>query len=400
MKHVSLRLAAAHAAAAALCSVSSAHDVIGVLADRGAPGDTGRSPFVHVFDPATLEIEASIPLPIPAFSPVFDVEIAPDLGEAYVSDFNGAAVWVVDLDANPPALAAGVNPIDLAAATTAPNGEAAIQDLAVTRDGRFLVAGTGNGLFDGGSGFAVVDLSTRAVTDSVDLAPGSPIAVATSPDGSVIVSELVESSSTAAVTNVRRYRLTHDGRLIDTGEVAGADVLPGAHNVLVPSFPFLPRFVDAFVSRSVVHVSRPTGQTVGSLDLHGLAASDERTLVFPTGIDLNFDPLRRLLYVRSNEQGTPGPAGAGNGRIDVYGFRPFRGRFGGPILSIPLDRKAGTAFGSEQTAIDPLLRRVYVSGLGNGEVRVFDSLTGEAVGTITNPDFLFGLGIRVRRAWH
>lgn len=199
------------------------------------------------------------------------------------------------------------------------------------------------------------------------------------------------------MTNIRRYRLTHAGHLIDTGDVAGAGVLPGAHNILVPDFPHLPRFLNRLLSRHVVHVSRPAGQTMGSLRIRGLSPSDEERLDNPTGIDLNFDPFRRILYVRTNEQPTPGPAGVGNSQIDGYRFSPWSGRILRRVVSIQLDRKAGTAWGAEQTALDPILHRIYVSGLGNGEVRVFDSLTGAPVGVMTDPDLLFGLGIRVRR---
>ncbi len=37
------------------------------------------------------------------FAQVFDVEIAPNLTEAYVSDFLGHAIWVIDLTQTPPA---------------------------------------------------------------------------------------------------------------------------------------------------------------------------------------------------------------------------------------------------------------------------------------------------------
>jgi hypothetical protein len=40
---------------------------------------------------------------------------------------------------------------------------------------------------------------------------------------------------------------------------------------------------------------------------------------------------------------------------------------------------------------------MFVSGLAGPEVRVFDSLTGVQAGTITHPDFLWGVGVNVRR---
>jgi hypothetical protein len=47
--------------------------------------------------------------------------------------------------------------------------------------------------------------------------------------------------------------------------------------------------------------------------------------------------------------------------------------------------------------VDPLTRRLFVSGLANGEVRVFDSITGVQLTTITHPDLLWGVGISMRR---
>jgi hypothetical protein len=119
----------------------------------------------------------------------------------------------------------------------------------------------------------------------------------------------------------------------------------------------------------------------------------------PTGIDMCFDPFRHILYVRSNELGVNGPAGVGNSRIDGWLFLPFLGCFGPQVMTVALERRAGTAFGVEQTAVDPASRRLFVSGLASGEVRVFDSLHGGQVGTITHPDLLWGVGINVKRRW-
>jgi hypothetical protein len=134
-----------------------------------------------------------------------------------------------------------------------------------------------------------------------------------------------------------------------------------------------------------------------SLLTRQLIPTDAELLDYPTGIDLGFDNLRSIVYVRTIESPTSGPAGVGNSQIDGYFYNPMSGRFGPRVVSIPLDRRAGTAYGVEQTAVDAASRRVFVCGLAGGEVRVFDSLTGQQVGTITDPNFLFGLGVAVRR---
>ena len=384
------------ALAAVLAGSVTAQDAIGVIADRGSPA---RRPYVHVFDPASMQVTASVPLPLPDFAPIFDVEIAPDLSEGYVADFVNAAVWVVDLHANPPALAAGVNPIDVVRGTSGVGGalSASASDLALTPDGDFLLVAGGNALGDGGSALGVVDLRTREVVDSFDFSPNSPTAVEVGPDGSVFVVELIESQPSFANTNVRRLRIDAAGRLRDIGEVAGLATLPGVQDVIVPSYDFLPPFLEALTARHVVHVSRPAGGALGSLRARGLSAVDVVALADPSGIALNFDPFRSIVYARTNELPTFGGAGVGNARIDGYRFSPLTGRIGQHVVSIPLDRMAGTAFGVEQTAVDPVLRRIYVSGLAGGEVRVFDAVTGSQVGTSSDPDFLFGLGIEIRR---
>jgi hypothetical protein len=66
-------------------------------------------------------------------------------------------------------------------------------------------------------------------------------------------------------------------------------------------------------------------------------------------------------------------------------------------MSVALERRAGTAFGVEQTAVDIGTGRLFVSGLASGEVRVFDALSGTQVGSITHPDLLWALGICIRR---
>lgn len=364
---------------------------VGVIVDRGLASTNpalARVPYVHVFDPATSQITAAVALPTIPGTGVFDVEIAPDLSEAYVADNNTNQIWFIDLTTNPPSLSSGVNPL------FTPRGAL---DLALTPDGRYLLAASGNGLATGGTGLGVIDVHDRTVASTRDFHPYSPTAVEVAPDGSVLVAELHLSQPSYAETTVRRFTLDDCGTLVDTGESIGAPNIPGVQDMLVPQYPHLPVWISRQLSHHVVYCTRPAGQTLGTLQIAGLEPRDEVSLAFPTGIDLTFDPLRSIVYARTNEAGASGPAGVGNSRIDGYFFNPLNGCIQLHVFSISFDRRAGTAFGCEQTAVDPVLRKLFVSGLGNGEVRVYDSVTGVQRATITSPDLIFALGVAVRR---
>jgi hypothetical protein len=365
----------------------SCSQAIGAMIDRGST-TPARAPWVHVFDPATRQITGTVELPTASVTGVFDIEISPDLREAYVSDNNLNQVWFIDLTTTPPSLVPGASPLQLTGGCL---------DLSLTPNGRWLLVASGNGLATGGTKMIVVDVLNRVQAFERGFHPTSATAVEVAADGSVLVADLQVSQASYAETNVRRFRIAANGSLVDTGEVVGIAQVPGVQDLLAPSYPHLPPLVNRFLSRHVVHVSRPAGQTLGTLRVQGLAPVDSKTLAYPTGIDLVFDPLRSLVYARTIESPASGPAGLGNSRIDAYLFNPFNGQLNGPLVTIGLERRPGTAFGCEQMAIDPLARRLFVAGLAGGEVRVFDSLTGAQVDTITSPDLIWPLGIAVRR---
>jgi DNA-binding beta-propeller fold protein YncE len=365
---------------------------VGVIVDRGlanANPALARVPYVHVFDPATNQITAAVALPTIPATGVVDVEIAADLSEAYVADNNTNEIWFIDLTTNPPSLSSGVNPL------FTPRGAL---DLALTPDGRYLLATSGNGLATGGTGMGVIDVHNRTVASIRNFHPYSPIAVEVAPDGSVLVAELHVSQPSYAETTVRRFTLDDYGTLVDTGEALGAPNIPGVQDMLVPQYPFLPAVIEKFLSRHVVYCTRPAGQTLGTLRIAGLEPVAAVGLAYPTGIDLTFDPLRSIVYARTNEAGTSGPAGVGNSRIDGYFLNPITGCIQQHVFSISFERRAGTLFGCEQTALDPILRKLFVSGLGVGEVRVYDSLLGVQTATITSPDLIWPIGVAVRRS--
>jgi hypothetical protein len=246
-------LTAASLGTGALTAQGIGRQTIGVIVDRGlasADPALARVPYLHVFDPETSQITAGVPLPTFPGTGVFDVEIAPDLSEAYVADNNTNEIWFIDLTTDPPSLSNGVNPL------YTPRGAL---DLALTPDGRYLLATSGNGLSTGGTGMGVIDVRSRTVASTRDFLPYSPTAVEVAPDGSVLVAELHLSQASYAETVVRRFTLDN-GTLVDTGESVGTAGIPGIQDMLVPDYPHLPAAVGNRLSRHVIYCSRPAGQ--------------------------------------------------------------------------------------------------------------------------------------------
>src|SRR5262249_37720527 len=111
-------------------------------------------------------------------------------------------IWVINLTSNPPALAAGVNPIAISGAAL---------DASSTADGRFLV------VCDGGPGnlVSVVDTTNRVESSTLNVGAACGARDVCS-DGSVLV------ASVDAHT-VRRLVIDAAGHLTDTGQHLSAD---------------------------------------------------------------------------------------------------------------------------------------------------------------------------------
>ena len=118
-----------------------------VLEDRVVPTglavDTGASRLL-IFDSANGAQTGLVNLPTSSFS-ALDTVISPDGKRAYVSDFNNQRVLSVDLATQ------AVNPIPVPTHA---------EDLAITPDGKFLLASDGSG---GSSPIAVINTATNAV---------------------------------------------------------------------------------------------------------------------------------------------------------------------------------------------------------------------------------------------
>src|SRR6476660_1485625 len=171
-----------------LASVASA-GTKGMVADNA----TG---WVTVFDADTGTVFGTVVIPNPNAGTFGDVSITADQTRGFVTDFN-SHVWVIDLTATPPVLAAGPNPIAIS------NGG---EDLSISPDRKFLAVCDGVP-----SVVSVVDIATRTEIATFDLG-GDCNSVDVCSDGSVLVTSF-------ATGNVRRLTLDASGSLTDTGEV-------------------------------------------------------------------------------------------------------------------------------------------------------------------------------------
>ena len=152
---------------------------------------------VRVQNAATLASVATIPVPTSSVN--FDVVVTPDQSLAFAARTDG--IWVVDLRQSPPALAVGVNPIPT------PTGMPFVEDLALTSDGRFLVASDGSTA----APIAVINTATRAVVGTFSVTPDHN-SVDVCDDGSVLT-----TSVNANV--VKRLTISQTGTLTDTGRL-------------------------------------------------------------------------------------------------------------------------------------------------------------------------------------
>lgn len=353
---------------------AAAQRTIGMVADR--------TNNIVVFDADTDTVIATIAVPGDPFLPLFDCVIAKSRGRGYVADFDNQRFWIVDLDANPPVLGNNGQPV---AITTYP------EDLTLSPNERYLLASDGNG--EGtGSPVSIIDLDTDTEIGTVYLSPTTdPTSIAMCDDGTFVATELL----TPTTTNIRRYRLDRHGVATDTFQVLPDAAAPDINNLVVTS-----RDDEGHHGRrSLVGfgVSRRANQRVTSFHIDGLVPADMATLSGAFGIDMALSRNGQMLYVRGNVDAAPGPSGAGAGFVDAFRVNPESGRFRSLAFTIPLDRRTGTAFGVDQMALDPQGRKLYVAGLAQPEVRIFNARTGVQIGTLTSPGLGVPTGVAIAR---
>ncbi|MBN2191337.1 MAG: hypothetical protein JW751_00855 [Polyangiaceae bacterium] len=338
-----------------------AQKTIGIVCDRGGAQ-------VILFDADADVVMGSIKIPpLTPYSLIVGCAIAPDGKLAFVSDFEDR-VWVVDLTADPPALATGKNPI--------PVSTWAVQ-MVFSPDGKYLIVSDGYSTPE--VPLSVVDLATRTEVDAFLLGKDiSPTSVAVSPDGSVLV--VGGAWKSGETTTIRRLRLDRFGDLTDTGESIPNSEAHSVGNVLCATKQFggVEKSVGVFLCRRGV-------PQMGTLDLDGLRILATATGTGAFAVDGVLNAKDNFLYVRTNESPNTGPSGPGIAFIDVFHLDVLLGRIGPRRCTIPLDRRVATYFGGNQMALHPNGKKLYVSGLGLPELRVFHASSGHFLKTIELP---------------
>ena len=303
---------------------------------------------LRVFSASTLATVATIP--VSAATP-FDVVVMPNQSLAFAARADG--IWVVDLSLSPPALAAGLNPIPT------PAGMPFVEDMAVTRDNRFLVASDGSAA----SPIVVIDTATRGVVGTINvLADHNSVEVCD--NGSVLV--------TSATTNlVRRLTIGATGTITDTGQTLS-----------LPSSAIPVNTACAPGGTVAVAVNFSTGN-LQSFIVNGMTPVS--TQVLPGGLGI---------CVAISRDGTKVFGRGSGGNLTAYAFNSTTGVIGAQVWSTNNLGPANAFFGVDQIALDPGGTRIYV-GAGPGFVVAMNTSTGAIVGSAvaTSPT-----GIALRRA--
>lgn len=342
-------------------------DSIGMIADR--------SDHVTVFDPDTDTVLATIAIDGGDGGLfLFDCLILEDQSLGFVTDLNTEAVWVIDLEADPPELASGTNPIPVSAEA---------EDLSITPDQKFLVVSGG---FTSGGDFelSVVDIEAREEIETFDFGDGHPSAAEVCADGSVLIVDRASGTE----TTIRRFTIDEDGMLTDTGELIEDDDAPDVNDVTC-TFPGGKRSLFG------LYTSRRANFELGSFEVDGMIPVDTVEPTGPFAIDLVVSHDSKWVYVRSNGSIAPGPSGAGDGFVDAFRFDRNTGEFKKLAFTIDLGRRTGTAFGAEQMAVNEEGNKLYVAGLRLPEVRVYNAKKGKLRHTIEGPGIVAPTGVAV-----
>ncbi len=301
-----------------------------------------------VFDADTGEVLATIPLPTQPFDALGDTAVLSDQSLGFVTNFANQ-IFVIDLQASPPRLADGTNPILISNTGL---------DLSVSSDERFLVI-SGARFLDQVS-LSVVDIAGRVEVSAPDPTLDSALGVEVCGDGSVLVAFDRESG-------VRRFLVDSSGSLIATGEM-----LPALAAFNVSCAP------DDRFGLAVVGF----GDSVQSFSVPGLSAVAKERVPRPLALSGIFQPSGDRIYVRSDDFST--------GRIDVFPYDAATGAIG-PVLQTRAIDGALTFVGVDQVAIHPDGTRLYVPQRGRIDVLSADNL--ELQSSITAPGIVQPTGI-------
>ncbi|MFQ5766465.1 MAG: thrombospondin type 3 repeat-containing protein, partial [Acidobacteriota bacterium] len=328
------------AAALLLCAATPA-----AAASLGMVTDDATDKAI-VFDADTGQVLGSVPMDFGQVT--VDCSITTDQSLGFVTSLNGL-VWVIDLAASPPALAAGPNPISISN-----KGE----DTALTPDSRFLL------VCDGArrQPISVVDVASRMEVDTLRL--GSDCSsVDVCDDGSVLATSFHKGK-------VRRLTMDVTGALTDTGGVLAS---PGSTNVYC-----------APGSRTGVVLQ--SGGLLQSFTLPGMAPAGTRTLAAHPAISGQISTGGDLLATRSSGL---------SGVLELFPFDAAAGAIGSSLLTLPVPQ-ATAFFGVEQMALGARAERLYVPV--PGAVEVVDLASGSVNSAVTHPDIVSPVSVCFRNA--
>ena len=306
-----------------LYAAKESPNTVGVAVDLG-------SSRLLIFDPATGTQTGLVS--IPSGSRKFDAVISPDGKFAYVSDFESLQVWVVDL--NTKALATGTNPI--------PVPTTLAEDLAISSDGRFLLAVDGSGTMP----IVVIDTATRSIASTFSTGT-SNTGIEVTQNGDVLVG--VGQSVT------QRFTLSPAGTLTFTGQSLSGFSF---NTTAAPNGNFA--------------VATRLGGTVASFAVSGM--SQVSSISVPeTVVSMAFSADGTKLYLR------------GTSRVFAFNYNPNTGAIGSQLFTTSPLSSANTFFGVDQ--LDVIGNRVYTQS--GGDVVALDATTGALIGTINVPGASF-----------
>ena len=271
-----------------------------------------------------------------------------DLG--FVTAFD-SSVWVIDLQASPPVLASGTNPIPISNTGV---------DTALTPDGRFLlVCGTG---LHGGT-VSVVDVAARTEVDSFDPGHGCST-VEVCDDGSVLIAF---QDITNNVRIVRRLTIDIAGNLSDTGAT------------FFPDFPGNLACAPGAATAVVFEL----GGDAQSFTVPGLTSVDSVNIFPGFAVGGQVGPRGDRLYAQGSDGST--------GIVKAYDYNSVVGTIGDvSLFEIPVSGTSGGT-GLDRLALHPSGSKLYVSE--PGAVDVYDAFTGGFLTSITDPDIVSPTGL-------
>lgn len=244
-----------------------------------------------------------------------DCVISPDGRLGVTNDFS-SRLWLIDLYASPPQLAAGTNPVPISN-----DG----QDIATSYDGRFVL--TCDGFY--AAPISVVDIATRVEIDALDFG-GACSSIDACRDGSVLVA--------TRAGQVRRFVLDAEGQLNDTGET------------LVVAAPFNVYCAPDGASGVAVSYS---GGTLHSFRVSGMVPVSTRSMSGPGPVSGAFAVDGTKFFVRSE-----------TGILDAFGYDPSTSQFGTtPIFTLEVGALTPYS-GIEQLALDPQGNEALRTGVG------------------------------------